>query len=93
MSQIEIDPVTRIEGHLNVKVQLDQKGKVTKTMADFAEFRGFERFLEGRLVHRAPIIVTRICGFAQSPTTWPAPKPSTTGLASKSRSARRSSEN
>jgi F420-non-reducing hydrogenase large subunit len=67
MSQIEISPVTRIEGHLNVKVQLDQKGKVTKTMADFAEFRGFERFLEGRLVHRAPIIVTRICGVCPIP--------------------------
>jgi len=67
MSQIEIDPVTRIEGHLNVRVQLDQKGKVTKTLADFAEFRGFEKFLEGRLVHRAPIIVTRICGVCPIP--------------------------
>ncbi len=67
MSQIEIDPVTRIEGHLVVKVQLDQKGKVTKTLADFAEFRGFEKFLEGRLVHRAPIIVTRICGVCPIP--------------------------
>ena len=67
MSQIEIDPVTRIEGHLNVKVQLDQKGKVTRTLADFAEFRGFEKFLEGRLVHRAPIIVTRICGVCPIP--------------------------
>ncbi|HVP23554.1 MAG TPA: Ni/Fe hydrogenase subunit alpha [Conexivisphaerales archaeon] len=67
MSQIEIDPVTRIEGHLTVKVQLDQKGKVTRTMADFAEFRGFEKFLEGRLVHRAPIIVTRICGVCPIP--------------------------
>jgi F420-non-reducing hydrogenase large subunit len=67
MSQIEIDPVTRIEGHLNVKVQMDQKGKVTKALADFAEFRGFEKFLEGRAVNRAPIIVTRICGVCPIP--------------------------
>ena len=67
LSQIEIDPLTRIEGHLKVLVQLDQQGKVARTMADFAEFRGFEKFLEGRLVHRAPIITTRICGVCPVP--------------------------
>ncbi|MEM3510199.1 MAG: Ni/Fe hydrogenase subunit alpha [Nitrososphaerales archaeon] len=67
MKQIEIEPVTRIEGHLKVMIQLDDKGNVAKTQACFAEFRGFEKFAENRLVTRLPIITTRICGVCPVP--------------------------
>jgi len=67
MDQIEISPVTRIEGQLKVTIKLDEKGNVSKTMASTEEFRGFEKFLEGRLVSRVPIVATRICGVCPVP--------------------------
>jgi F420-non-reducing hydrogenase large subunit len=67
MRQIEIEPVTRIEGHLKMLIQLDDKGDVSRVQACFAEFRGFEKFAENRLVTRLPIITTRICGVCPVP--------------------------
>jgi len=67
MKEIEIEPVTRIEGHLKMIIQLDDKGDVSKVQACFAEFRGFEKFAENRLVTRLPILTTRICGVCPVP--------------------------
>jgi NAD-reducing hydrogenase large subunit len=63
MSQrILIDPVTRIEGHAKITVQLDDAGKVCDAHFHVAEFRGFERMYEGRPLWEMPSITARICG-------------------------------
>ncbi|HTU21836.1 MAG TPA: Ni/Fe hydrogenase subunit alpha [Gemmataceae bacterium] len=63
MSQrILIDPVTRIEGHAKITVQLDDAGQVSDAHFHIAEFRGFERMYEGRPLWEMPSITARICG-------------------------------
>ena len=53
MSQrITIDPVTRIEGHSKITVQLDEAGKVEDAHFHVTQFRGFEKFCEGRSLHQ-----------------------------------------
>ena len=60
--QIVIDPVTRIEGHAKITIQLDDAGKVTDARFHVAEFRGFEKFCEGRPLWEMPGITARVCG-------------------------------
>jgi F420-non-reducing hydrogenase large subunit len=62
MKQIVIQPVTRIEGHAKVTIQLDDLGNVADTRVNVVEMRGFERFCIGRPVEELPRIVCRICG-------------------------------
>ncbi len=62
MPTIKIEPVTRLEGHLNVTIELTDDGKVKDAMARVTLTRFFEKFLEGRLMEHAPRIVPRICG-------------------------------
>src|SRR5271165_6316360 len=60
--QILIDPVTRIEGHAKITIQLDDAGKVSDARFHVAVFRGFEKFCEGRPLWEMPGITARICG-------------------------------
>jgi len=60
--QIVIQPVTRIEGHAKVTIQLDDTGNVADTQVNVVELRGFEKFCIGRPVEEIPRIVTSICG-------------------------------
>ncbi len=60
--KITIEPVTRIEGHAKVTIRLDEAGKVEHAYLHINEFRGFEKFCEGRLVQEMPTITPRICG-------------------------------
>ncbi|HOY60256.1 MAG TPA: Ni/Fe hydrogenase subunit alpha [Verrucomicrobiota bacterium] len=60
--QIKIDPVTRIEGHAKITIQLDEGGNVASARFHVTEFRGFERFCEGRPFSEMPGITPRICG-------------------------------
>jgi NAD-reducing hydrogenase large subunit len=60
--KITIDPVTRVEGHGRVTVQLDENGKVGDARFHIVEFRGFERFIQGHPYWEAPLIVQRLCG-------------------------------
>ena len=60
--EIIIQPVTRIEGHAKVTIQLDDSGNVSNTMFNVVELRGFEKFCTGRPVEELPRIVTSICG-------------------------------
>ncbi len=60
--QIVIQPVTRIEGHAKITIQLDDTGNVTDTWFNVVELRGFEKFCIGRPVEEIPRIVTSICG-------------------------------
>ncbi len=63
MSQrIVIDPVTRIEGHARVSIQLDDAGQVEEARLHVTELRGFERFCVGRSFREMPAITSRICG-------------------------------
>jgi len=59
---ITIAPVSRIEGHAKVVIQLDDAGNVTDTQVNVVELRGFEKFCIGRPVEELPRIVTSICG-------------------------------
>ncbi|MEW5693098.1 MAG: Ni/Fe hydrogenase subunit alpha [Candidatus Hydrogenedentota bacterium] len=57
-----IQPVSRIEGHAKVTIQLDDSGNVADTKVNVVELRGFEKFCIGRPVEELPRIVTSICG-------------------------------
>lgn len=59
---ITIAPVSRIEGHAKVTIQLDDGGNVADTWVNVVELRGFEKFCLGRPVEEMPRIVTSICG-------------------------------
>jgi F420-non-reducing hydrogenase large subunit len=62
MKTINIYPVTRIEGHAKVTINLDDDGNVADTFVNVVELRGFEKFCIGRPVEELPRIVTSICG-------------------------------
>src|SRR3974390_2367032 len=60
--RIVIDPVTRIEGHAKISIFLDAAGNVSDAEFHVVEFRGFEKFCEGRPYGEMPGITPRICG-------------------------------
>lgn len=60
--KITIEPVTRIEGHAKVTVHMNDDGSVDHAYFHVNEFRGFEKFCEGRLVTEMQQITPRICG-------------------------------
>jgi NAD-reducing hydrogenase large subunit len=59
---ITIDPVTRIEGHSRITIQLDEQGEVRDAHLHITQFRGFEKFCEGRPFTEMPALMARICG-------------------------------
>jgi F420-non-reducing hydrogenase large subunit len=59
---LTIQPVTRIEGHAKIKIELDDAGNVSDTQVSVIELRGFEKFCIGKPVEEMPRITTRICG-------------------------------
>lgn len=63
---ITIEPVTRVEGHAKITIHLDDKGGVSDARFHVNEFRGFEKFCEGRLLWEMPGITSRICGICPS---------------------------
>ena len=67
MTGITLEPMTRIEGHITVRIELDEAGNVTSVNTTFPELRGFETFLIGRHITRVPFIVPRICGVCPTP--------------------------
>ncbi|HPU78204.1 MAG TPA: nickel-dependent hydrogenase large subunit, partial [Thermosynergistes sp.] len=60
--KIEINPVTRIEGHGKITVQLDDAGQVKNARFHVTQFRGFELFSRERDFREMPVITPRICG-------------------------------
>jgi len=60
--KITIEPVTRIEGHAKITIRLDDSGNVEHAYLHINEFRGFEKFCEGRMFFEMPMITPRICG-------------------------------
>ena len=59
---ITITPVSRVEGHGKVTIHLNDQNEVEEAHFHVVEFRGFEKFCEGRLMSEMPVITTRICG-------------------------------
>lgn len=59
---ITIDPVTRIEGHSKITIKLDDDGQVDVARLHITQFRGFEKFTEGRPFQEMPSLTARTCG-------------------------------
>ena len=59
---IEIAPVTRVEGHGKVTIHMNADNEVDEARLHIVEFRGFERFIRGRLMWEVPVVVQRLCG-------------------------------
>jgi len=61
-TKLVIEPVTRVEGHGKVTILLDEQGRVKQACLHIVEFRGFERFVQGRPYWELPVLVQRLCG-------------------------------
>lgn len=59
---IHIQPLSRIEGHADIKILLDDRGNVDKAVTRFSSIRGFEKYVQGKPAEEVTRIVTRICG-------------------------------
>ncbi|HEX6805130.1 MAG TPA: Ni/Fe hydrogenase subunit alpha [Terriglobales bacterium] len=59
---IVIDPVTRIEGHSKITLHLNEHGQIEDAQFHVTQFRGFEKFCEGRPFAEMPSLMARICG-------------------------------
>jgi len=60
--RITINPITRLEGHGNIEIFLDDNGDVERAFFQVPELRGFETFCLGRPAEEMPRITERICG-------------------------------
>ena len=59
---ITIEPITRIEGHARIQLFLDDAGQVQNARFQVTQFRGFEKFVEGRPFFEMPSLTARTCG-------------------------------
>jgi len=62
MKKIQIDPITRLEGHGRIDIFINDKQEVENAYLVIPELRGFERFCEGRRAELMPQLTSRICG-------------------------------
>ena len=62
LRRIVIDPLSRVEGHGKVTILLDEHNKVHQVRLHIVEFRGFEKFIQGRPYWEVPVMVQRLCG-------------------------------
>ncbi|MDD5577755.1 MAG: Ni/Fe hydrogenase subunit alpha [Methylobacter sp.] len=62
LKRVVVDPVSRVEGHGKVTLLLDENNKVRQARLHIVEFRGFERFIQGRPYWELPVLVQRLCG-------------------------------
>ena len=60
--KVTIEPITRIEGHARVTIHINGDGQVENAYFHVDQFRGFEKFCEGRMFFEMPVITPRICG-------------------------------
>ena len=60
--RVVIEPVTRVEGHGKVSILLDEANHVKQARLHIVEFRGFERYVQGRPYWEMPVLVQRLCG-------------------------------
>ena len=57
-----IEPITRVEGHGKVTLLMDEQNHVQQARLHIVEFRGFEKFIQGRPYWEVPVLVQRLCG-------------------------------
>lgn len=62
LRRVAIDPVSRVEGHGKVTILVDAQNRVQQVRLHIVEFRGFEKFIEGRPYWEVPVMVQRLCG-------------------------------
>ena len=62
LRRVAIDPVSRVEGHGKVTILLDEQNRVHQVRLHIVEFRGFEKFIQGRPYWEVPVMVQRLCG-------------------------------
>ena len=62
LRRIAIDPLTRVEGHGKVTLLQDENLQIQQARLHISEFRGFEKFIQGRPYWELPVIVQRLCG-------------------------------
>ncbi len=62
LTRVVIEPVTRVEGHGKVTLLLDDDNRVQQARFHIVEFRGFEKFVQGRPYWEVPVMVQRLCG-------------------------------
>lgn len=62
MPTITIEPVSRIEGHARITLQLSEVGEVEQAKFHITQLRGFEKFCEGRPFPEMPSLTARTCG-------------------------------
>jgi NAD-reducing hydrogenase large subunit len=62
LRRVVIEPVSRVEGHGKVTLLLDEHHRVQQARLHIVEFRGFERFIQGRPYWEVPTLVQRLCG-------------------------------
>ncbi|MBK8525370.1 MAG: Ni/Fe hydrogenase subunit alpha [Betaproteobacteria bacterium] len=62
LRRVAIDPVSRVEGHGKVTLLIDEANKVQQVRLHIVEFRGFEKFIQGRPYWEVPVMVQRLCG-------------------------------
>src|SRR5689334_24897698 len=62
LRKVVIEPVSRVEGHGKVTILIDDQKKVHQVRFHIVEFRGFERFIQGRPYWEVPVMVQRLCG-------------------------------
>ncbi len=59
---ISIDPITRLEGHGSLRLVYDDEGRFQDVYLQVPDFKGFEKFCEGRAVEELPALTQKICG-------------------------------
>ncbi|MFW9780439.1 MAG: Ni/Fe hydrogenase subunit alpha [Candidatus Heimdallarchaeota archaeon] len=64
---IKVEPVSRIEGHAEIKLFLDESGSLADAQVKVVEVRGFEKFLIGRPIEEMPLLTPRMCGICHVP--------------------------
>ena len=62
LKRVVIEPLTRVEGHGKVTLLLDSDNHIKQARLHIVEFRGFEKFIQGRPYWELPVIVQRLCG-------------------------------
>ena len=62
LRRVAIDPLSRVEGHGKVTLLLDAEDRVQQARLHIVEFRGFEKFVQGRPYWEVPVMVQRLCG-------------------------------
>ncbi|QEL55126.1 Ni/Fe hydrogenase subunit alpha [Chromobacterium paludis] len=62
LRRVAIAPLSRVEGHGKITLLLDDDGRVRQARLHIVEFRGFEKFIQGRPYWEVPTLVQRLCG-------------------------------